>query len=401
MSDLTIAALDIGSSSTKTVIAEFINDKLKILGTNISQTKGMKHGVIVDISKLVESTSEAIRKASTLTNATVDSVYASITSKDLKIINESFSMPIQSGQVTKSHIKNLINESKKKKASEFKGKHLVHTLANFIVDETIKTENPVGMHGDKISANTYFILSPSSISRNITKSIKMSGYDIQDIFLGPLANAKAVTSYEERDIGIAVIDIGAENSSISVIVENNLVLNKIIPIAGTNIDKDIAKVFGFSVQDSEKIKIKYGYAVTENIGSQKIEGHNINEYDLAEVIEARLEIILYHLKESLKKDSSKKQNPFSVLELISSIVITGGSSQIKDIDLLAEKIFAKKVETRTPAGEDKFFKTISNPKFSTAIGILKMAEENSNVYDEMELNEGIMGKMTKWYKELF
>ena len=413
-----ITGIDIGTTKVVAVIAEIhfneqntINSSkgIKILGIGEHPSNGLKKGIVVDIVQTTKSLDSAIKIAEEKADREIEDVYVGITGDHIRGMNYNGKIPINnSNQV--SGVGQEISESDVDKVREASqainvppGKRILHTLSqSYEVDDRKGIRNPVGLSGNTLGVNVHLVTSLINVEKDIETCFNKLGVGIKRFVLEPLASSYSVLDENEKELGVALIDIGGGTTDILVHYDGGILHSAAIPLAGNNLTLDISHRFKTTLEQAEELKINYGIGKTALASDEKImvkgvkgrESIEITQKDLAEVIEPRMIEILTHSLDEIKKSNVVNKLNFGV-------VITGGGSQLKNIIDLSQEIFNMPVKIGFPEIIDNEVSQYkNNPRYATAIGIVKYASLD-DVDDYISYKEiGIIDKMKKIFNKL-
>ena len=415
--ELIITGIDIGTTKVVAVIAHIIksenglNDSLKIKGIGEHPSYGLKKGIVVDIKQTTNSLEKAIREAeeNSKVDIDVDNVYVGITGDHIKGINYTGKVPIQSssqsiGVGTEIFDKDVERVLEAARAINIPpGRRILHTLSqSFEVDDRKGIRNPVGLSGSTLGVNVHLVTSHINVEKDIETCFKEIGIKIKSFVLEPLASAYSVLDQNEKDLGVALIDIGGGTTDILVYYDNGIQMSAAIPDAGQNITLDISHRFKTSLEKAQDLKHSHGISKIElanddiDIEVDGIRGRDkmkISQKMLAEVIEPRMREIL-----TLSYEEIKKCKMFSRLNF--GVVITGGGSQMNNIIDLAQDVFNMPVKIGYPELVDQGESIYAdNPRYATSIGIIQYAFSRDNE-QEIHLENNIKTKLKKIIQHL-
>ena len=413
-----ITGIDIGTTKVVAVIAEIhfneqntINSSkgIKILGIGEHPSNGLKKGIVVDIVETTKSLDSAIKIAEEKADREIEDVYVGITGDHIRGMNYNGKIPINnSNQV--SGVGQEISESDVDKVREASqainvppGKRILHTLSqSYEVDDRKGIRNPVGLSGNTLGVNVHLVTSLINVEKDIETCFNKLGVGIKRFVLEPLASSYSVLDENEKELGVALIDIGGGTTDILVHYDGGILHSAAIPLAGNNLTLDISHRFKTTLEQAEELKINYGIGKTALASDEKIivkgvkgrESIEITQKDLAEVIEPRMIEILTHSLDEIKKSNVVNKLNFGV-------VVTGGGSQLKNIIDLSQEIFNMPVKIGFPEIIDNEVSQYkNNPRYATAIGIVKYASLD-DVDDYISYKEiGIIDKMKKIFNKL-
>ena len=370
-----LSSMDVGTDSIKLIVAEIYNDKVNILCALSMASKGIKKGIIVSEEDVVYTVKKLLKKAEDIIGLKVKKIVCNVPEYDLRFsegigIN---TITNEDKQVTKSDISRLLKTCAYNKVKD--DYELINIIpVEYKVDEEI-VKNPIGLYGNKISLKSIIISAPKSNTYNLIKTLEKSGLDVVDITIGSLADYSLFKNEDIDNSNGIIINLGAGKTTISSFYKGILVNESIISDSGEDIDNDISFMFKTKLTDSKKLKERFSLASTKlSSPKEKTEIINklgekitINQYEISECVTSRLTEIL--------KKSKNKINYLTKKE-ISYIIITGGLTEIKDFNIVAEEIFGKNVTF----GNVNIIGARDN-KYSTSIGLIKNFNDKLNSKD--------------------
>lgn len=305
-----VAALDIGSSKVCIIIAEMKNKQFNILGVGTSECKGVKKGIIVDIDATVESISQALKQAEHMANKKIKSVFVNMPGGYTNLYKTKGVIAVSRDdkEITKEDVSRVLEAAKVVAIPQ--DKEIIDIIAEqYIVDGYDEIRDPVGMVGVRLEVDASLVVASCTTVQNIIRSIQKAGLVCEGIILEPLATSSVVLNDDEKELGVALLDVGAETTDISVFRNGSLVYTKIIPVGGNHITNDISIICKVSSSDAEKIKRQYGVATSNLIKNDDIIKINsvggksekeVHLKDIAEIMEARIAEMLYLVKKELE-----------------------------------------------------------------------------------------------------
>ena len=367
-----IVALDIGTTKIATVVSEMLPDGgLAIIGTGSCDSIGLRKGVVVNIEKTVESIQRSLEEAELMAGCKISTAYTGIAGSHIKSFNSHGMVAIKDKEVTQADIARVLETAR---AVNIPTDHqILHVLTQeFIIDGQEDVREPLGMSGVRLEVKVHIVTGAVSAAQNIVKCVRRCGLEVADLILQPLASSLAVLTEDERELGVALVDIGGGTTDVAVFTGGAIRHTAVIPIAGSQITNDIAMALRTPTQDAEDIKLRFGVAMQRLAGTDDMievpgigdRGSNsMSRQALAAVIEPRVEELFSLVQQSLR-DSGYE-------ELISSgIVLTGGSSQLPGLSQLAEDIFSMPVRIGVPRYHGGLEEVVKSPRHATAVGLL-------------------------------
>nr|WP_315528777.1 cell division protein FtsA [Carnobacterium maltaromaticum] len=361
-------SLDIGTTSIKVVVAEFVNGQMNIIGVGNEKSEGLSRGIIVDIDQTVDSIKKAIKQAEEKANIDIRNVIVGIPANNVKI-EPCHGMIAVSGdnrEITEIDVENV------KAAAMVKSvppeREIIAVIPEeFVVDGFSEIRDPRGMIGVRLEMHATMITGPKTILHNTKRCVEKAGLQIEEVVLQPLAISSAAITKEEAKFGTILIDLGGGQSTAAVMHDNQLKFTFVDPEGGEYVSKDISVILNTSFDSAERIKREYGFALPEETSPDeyfpvdvigKNEPVRIDEQYLSEIIEARQLQIFDKIKAELDAVGAR--------ELPGGIVITGGAAALPGLIELAKDVFEINVNLYVPDQMGMRF-----PTFSTGIGLIE------------------------------
>ena len=402
--------LDIGTTKIVAMIGkrnEF--GKVQILGVGKSKSLGVHRGVVNNITQTIQSIQAAVNEAELSSDCKIESVTVGIAGQHIRSLQHSDYITRTNSElvINEEDIDRLINQVHK--LVMLPGEEIIHVLPQeFKVDGQAEIKEPVGMYGGRLEANFHVVVGQVSSIRNIGRCVKSAGLDLEGITLEPLASANAVLSFEEKEAGVALIDIGGGTTDLAVFKDGIIRHTAVIPFGGNVITDDIKEGCSIIEKQAELLKIKFGSAwpgenkENEIVSIPGLRGRDPKEItlkNLSKIIHARTVEIIEQVYLEIKNYGHEEQKK----KLIAGIVLTGGGSQLKHLKQLVEYITGMDTRVGYPnehlAGETD--KDVTIPLYATAVGLvldgLKRFEkekdgsinenENDNIEDREDENE--------------
>lgn len=377
-----IAGIDIGTTKITTLIGKVEkNNELKIKGYGISHSNGIKKGLIVDISEATKSILHSIEMAERTTKVFVDSAYIGVTGKHISFISNWCDVNINSPNniIRKADVDRLISMANKVNLSS--QYEIIHTLIKqFVIDEEKGIIDPIGLSANKLSVELLAVYGTASLINNVVNSVRAAKVEVEDIIIEALASSEAVLTSEEKESGVILLDIGGGTTDVAIYKDKKMVFTYCLPVGGDLITNDISIGLNITLPKAEEIKRKfanvdYNFYDTlnkVNIGDIKIDSNkttlNIRLYN---IVNCRAKEMLSLVKEKVEGYSFMHEVPCG-------LVITGGSSMLKGLAPLANSIFNLPVRLGVPCDTEGPQEVISDPIYSTGVGLLKYAYQMKN-----------------------
>lgn len=391
--------LDIGTTKIVAMIGRRNEyGKLEILGIGKAKSLGVKRGVVNNITQTIQSIQQAAEEAESVSGHKINNVVVGIAGQHIRSLHHSDYITREKSEevIDANDIENLVSQVHK--LVMLPGEEIIHVLPQeFKVDSQPDIKEPIGMYGGRLEANFHVVVGQVSSIRNVGRCIKSAGLNLSDITLEPLASSSAVLSQEEKEAGVALIDIGGGTTDLAIFKDGIIRHTAVIPFGGNVITEDIKEGCSIIEKQAELLKIKFGSAwpgenkETEIVSIPGLRGREPKEItlkNLSKIIHARVQEIIEHVYLEIKNYGHETQKG----KLIAGIVLTGGGAQLKHLRQLVEYITGMDVRIGYPnehlAGDSD--EVLSSPAFATAVGLLMeglQKEEEARIVEEPTLDE--------------
>ncbi len=402
--------LDVGSSVIRVVVGKQESElgTPSIIGVGEAVSAGIRRGVIVDIDEAVSSISEALEKAERMTGLTLDHAVISVGGAQITAQESHGVIAVAraDGEITENDVVRVVDASQA--ISIPPNREILHVIPkNFTVDGQTGIKDPVGMSGIRLEVDSQIIQASVPFIKNLTKCIMQAGLEIDDLVLAPLASAQAVLTKKQKELGVAVIDLGGGTTGLVVFEEGDLVASTILPVGSMHITNDLAIGMRTSVDTAEKVKLTYGQAEMREVKKDieidlskidKQEEGRVPAKHVAEIIEARLEEIFDLINRELKRINKDGQLP-------AGVVLTGGGAKLPGVVELAKKQLRLPVVLGQPSSVTTVIGRVDEPQFATSVGLVLWANEfllgssrTVNKFARKVLENDTVNKMRKWFK---
>ncbi len=369
-----VVGLDIGTAKVMAVVAEVVADgSLKLAGLGVAPSHGLKRGVVVNIDATVQSIQQALKEAEMMADCRIGRVYTGITGSHIRGQNSTGMVIVRDREVTPVDVARVVETAKAISIPNDQRLLLVEPQ-EFVIDGQ-QVREPIGMSGGRLEVKVHIATGAQSAAENIVKCVRRCGLEVEQLVLNPSASSLSVLTPDERDLGVALVDIGAGTTDVAIFADGAIRHTAVIPIAGDLITSDIAMALRTPTKDAEEIKVEHGVAKQLLADpSEKLEVPGLGDRGprmlsrqaLAGVIEPRVEEI-FALVQQVIRDSGYE-------ELLSSgVVLTGGAAVMPGMVELGEDIFLKPVRKGVPQYGGPLFDMVANPRSATAMGLLEEA----------------------------
>ncbi|HRM49256.1 MAG TPA: cell division protein FtsA [Alicycliphilus sp.] len=369
-----VVGLDIGTAKVMAVVAEVLpGGELKLAGLGVAPSNGLKRGVVVNIDATVQSIQQALKEAELMADCKIQRVYTGITGSHIRGLNSSGMVAVKDKEVTPADVARVVETAKAINISSDQRLLLVEPQ-EFIIDGQDVRE-PIGMSGMRLEAKIHIVTGAQSAAENIIKCVRRCGLEVEQLMLNPLASSQAVLTDDERELGVAVVDIGAGTTDVAIFTGGAIRHTAVLPIAGDLITSDIAMALRTPTKDAEDIKVESGFAkqlLADPEAQVEVPGlgdrspRMLSKQALAGVIEPRVEEIFSLVQQVIRESGYEEV-------LSSGIVLTGGSCVMPGMVELGEDIFLKPVRRGLPKYSSSLADMIAQPRAATVMGLLEEA----------------------------
>lgn len=404
--DEIVVGLDIGTTKIACIIGEVTDEGLDIIGIGSHPSKGLRKGVVINIDATINSIQRAVEEAELMAGCEVNRVHAGIAGGHIKGFNSRGIVAVKDKEVKQTDLARVVDAARA--VAMPMDRKIIHVIPQeYIIDEQDGIKEPLGMTGVRLEANVHIVTASVTSAQNIVKCANACGLEVADIVLEQLASSEAVLSEDEKELGVAVVDIGGGTTDIAIYSQGSLVHTAVLSIGGNHLTNDIAVGLRTPMAEAERIKQKYGCAMTERVSPEEtIEVPSVggrpprvlSRQILSEIIEPRVEEIFAYVGRELKNSGFE--------DLIASgVVITGGTTILENMPELAEEVLALPVRRGNPKGVGGLVDVVRNPKFATGVGLVINGSENSEFdpfrVDEQNFYQRFASRVGEWFVQMF
>ena len=371
-----VVGLDIGTTKIACLVGRKTDhDKIEIVGIGKAPSLGVTRGVVSNIEKTVQSIRAAVEEAESKSGIEINVVNVGIAGQHIKSLQHRGMITRDSieEEISQKDVDELIDDMYK--LVMMPGEEIIHVLPQeYIVDRQPGIKDPIGMSGVQLEANFHIITGQMAAARNIFKCVHKAGLEVSELILEPLASSSAVISEEEKEAGVALVDIGGGTTDIAIFHDGIIRHTAVIPFGGNVITEDIKEGCTIMHRQAELLKTKFGSAVTQTSQENEVvcipglrgrDPKEISVTNLANIINARMSEILEHIYYEIKNSGYEKK-------LIGGIVVTGGGSQLKHMNQLIE--FTTGMDSRVGYPNEHLSSSaninVTSPLFATGVGLV-------------------------------
>ncbi len=374
-----IVGLDIGTSKVVALVGEQSADgSIEAIGLGSQPSRGLKKGVVVNIESTVQSIQRAVEEAELMAGVEINSVYAGIAGGHVRSLNSHGVVAIRDREVSQHDVDHVIEAAKAVAIPA--DQRILHVLPQeFVIDGQEGIRDPIGMSGVRLEAKVHIGTGADSAAQNIIKCVQRCGLTVEDIVLEQLASSFACLTDDEKELGVCIVDVGGGTTDLAVFSGGAIRHTAVLPIAGDQVTNDIAVSMRTPTQYAEDIKLRHACALSQLANpDETIEVPGVGDrparrlarQTLAEVVEPRYEELFNLIRDELRRSGFEEV-------VASGLVLTGGSARMEGAIELAEEIFHMPVRLGLPQGIKGLAEVVRSPVYSTAVGLLLYARENS------------------------
>ncbi|MFC0271202.1 cell division protein FtsA [Metabacillus herbersteinensis] len=369
-------SLDIGTSSVKVIIGEMANDALNIIGVGNVKSEGLRKGSIVDIDETVHSIKKAVEQAERMVGVPLKRVVVGVTGNHVQLQECHGVVAVSSDnrEIANEDVRRVIEAAQV--VSIPPEREIIDVIPRqFIVDGLDEINDPRGMLGVRLEMEGTIITGSKTILHNLLRCVERAGLEITDICLQPLASGSVALSKDEKNLGVALIEMGGGSTTIAIFEQNHLISISVLPIGGEHITKDLSIGLRTSTEEAERIKVKYGHAYYNHASEDEVfevtiigsdQKQTFNQLEISDIIEARLEEMFELIHHEIGR--------LGVRDLPGGIVLTGGTVSMPGVLELAQVVFQNNIRIASPD-----YIGVREPKYMTGVGLIQFAHKNAKI----------------------
>jgi len=404
--DNLVVGLDIGTTKICAVVGDIIDNQLNIISKGTAPSQGLRKGVVINIDATVQSIKKAIEEAEMMAGCEITSAYAGVAGGHIRGQNSHGIIAVKSREITPRDVERVIETASA--VALPMDREVIHVIPQeYIVDNQTGIKDPVGMAGVRLEGKVHIITGAVTSAQNIIKCANKAGLDVNDIILEQLGASEAVLDKDEREIGVALLDIGGGTSDLAIFVGGTIQHSSVIALAGNHVTHDISIGLRTPKQEAERIKIKYGCSLgamirkDETIEVPSVGGRKpriLSRKTLAEIIEPRMEEIFELVNQNL--------NESGLADLLGAgIVLTGGGSIMPGTVELAERVFGMPIRKGNPRWIGGLTDLVASPLYATSVGLALYGSKNLNQMrfkiQDTNIFKKVLIRMKEWLGEYF
>ncbi len=373
--DEIVVGIDVGTTKVCTLVGRVEDDKsIRILGVGIEPSEGIRKGVIVDLAAASQAITKSVEKAESTSGLEITSALVSMAGAHVSSVNSRGAVAVNGNAIEQYDVLNALDQARSVAIPY--DREIIHVIQRgFAVDGQDGIRNPKGMHGYRLEVEAHIITASAATSDNLRQCVGAAGVQIQQFVLNPLASAEVVLTEQERQMGVAVCDIGGGTTDLALYVNGDVWHTMVLAVGGNHITQDIAHGLRLSFQQAEDVKKQHGYAIRTGVGSEEYfsirpfgedRPVQINRQEMAHIIEARVEEIFELTLQEIKRSGYDGLLP-------AGMVLTGGTAALPGIKRVASEVLNMPVRTAQPENLTGLVDRLRSPAYSTGVGLLRWA----------------------------
>ncbi len=370
-----LVGIDVGTTKVCTLVGRVEDEnRIRILGVGIEPSDGIRKGVIVDLGAASQAITRSVEKAEHTSGLEITTALVSLAGAHVSSVNSRGAVAVPHGLIDKIDVMRALDQARAVAIPH--DREIIHVVQRgYTVDGQEGIHTPVGMHGYKLEVETHIITAAASTVDNLRQCVGAAGVDIQQFVLNPLASAEVVLTDQEREMGVAVCDIGGGTTDLAIYVDGDVWHTMVLAVGGNHLTQDIAHGLRLPVTQAEEVKKQQGHAIRSEVGPEEYfsirpfgedRPVQINRQDLAHIIEARTEELFNLILQEIKRSGYDGLLP-------AGMVLTGGTSALPGIRRVASEVLGMPVRTAQPENLVGLVEKLNSPSFSTSVGLLHWA----------------------------
>jgi cell division protein FtsA len=369
-----LVTIDVGTSKVCTLIGEVSRDgRMTIMGHGTVASSGLKKGVVVNIDQTVRSIAESVERAERLSGWKIDRAFVSVGGQHVESLNSPGQVAVSGPrkEVTREDVNRAVEVARA--VSIPSNQVVLHVeRRGFTVDGQEGVKDPLGMSALRLEVETHIVTASATAVQNLTKCVSAAGVKIDELVVDALASAEAVLNETEKDLGVAVADVGAGTIDLALFQDGSPFHTRVLPVGGANVTNDVAIGLKTSIQVAEELKIRHGTCDLSAIGEDEAinvsilgeeAGRTVSRLEVSQIIEARMRETFELLRNEIRAAG--------VGMLPAGVILTGGAAQLSGAAELGRDVLEMPVRIAAPAGISGLVDTLLNPSYSTAVGLLE------------------------------
>jgi cell division protein FtsA len=400
-----VVGLDIGTTKVCTLVAEVATEtgRVDALGVGVAPSIGIRRGVVVDIEQTVRAIEESVQKAQRMAGADVNSVIVGVTGEHIASLNSRGVIAIThpDREVTQEDVTRVLENSKVIVLPP--DREIVHAIPRgYTIDGQNGVRSPVGMSGTRLEVETHIVTGATSFLRNVVTCVERASLEVDELVLEPIATGDAVVMEAEKELGVALVDIGGGTSDLAIVRGGDICYSSIIPVGGNYVTRDISAGLRMTLEEAERVKLTHGLARVKqaspdqmftyaHLGTDETATESVRT--LAEIIEPRVAEAFQMVRREINRSDYANMLP-------AGLVLSGGGAMLTGLRDLASDITGLPTRIGFPTGIGGLAESVSAPSFATAVGLVQWGGRARAGVARREPSGGIVGAVTAWMRRV-
>ena len=370
-----VVGIDVGTTKVCTLVGRVEDNKsIRIMGVGIEPSEGIKKGIIVDLAAASQAITRSVKKAESTSGLEITSALVSIAGAHVSSVNSRGAAAVNGNVIEQYDVEHAMEQARAVAIPY--DREIIHVIQRgFSVDGQDGIRNPKGMHGYRLEVEAHIITASAATVDNLRQCVGAAGVEIQQFVLNPLASGEVVLTEQERQMGVAVCDIGGGTTDLAIYVNGDVWHTMVLSVGGNHVTQDIAHGLRLPFEQAEEVKKQQGYAVRAEVGSEEYfsvrpfgedRPVQINRQELAHIIEARVAELFSLTLQEIKRSGYDGLLP-------AGMVLTGGTSAMPGIKRIASEVLGLPVRTAQPENLLGLVDRLNSPAYSTGVGLLRWA----------------------------
>jgi len=403
-----LVGIDVGTTKVCALIGEVSRDgRLTIMGHGTVPASGLKKGVVVNIDQTVRSIADAVERAERLSGWKIDRAFVGVGGSHVSSLNSPGQVAVtaHTREVTREDVNRAIEVARA--VSIPSNREVLHVeRRGFVVDGQEGVKDPLGMSALRLEVETHIITASATAVQNLSKCVQQAGVKIDELVVNSLASAESVLTDMEKELGVAVADIGAGTIDLALFTDGSPFHTAVIPVGGNNVTNDVAIGLKTSLPVAEELKIRHGTCDLRTVGNDEEisvavlgedAGRTVSRLEVCQIIEARMRETFELLKAEMAEAGPGM--------LPAGIILTGGAAQLAGSAELGRDVLGMPVRVAGPSGIGGLVDTLLNPAYSTAVGLLQWGASSLGSTDPLRYESvpalGVLGRIRDALRSLF
>lgn len=363
-----VGGLDVGTTKVCTCIGEVTDDgSVHIIGVGVSPSQGLRRGVVVDLDAAARAIHESVAAAEQMAGTPVESVYVGVSGPHITSLNSSGVIAVvgAKGEIGPEDTQRVLQAARAVKLSQ--DREILHVLPReFIVDGYKGIREPVGMTGVRLEAVVHIVTGAASHTQNLVKAVQRAGVGVSELVLPSLAAAEAVLEPADKEMGVALVDIGGGTTDVAVFTEGRVAHTAVLPVSAHHVTNDIAVGWQIPLAQAEEIKVQYGCALREVAAVRQAPAPRLsaNRLSLADIVVPRIEELLQLVQSEIHRATGGEVLP-------GGVVLTGGGALMEGMLQAAQQYLGVPVRLGVPLASGGLADVVNSPLYSTAVGLMQ------------------------------